>query len=68
MADNAKLLTTDPLILTEFGNRLNHINNSLKVVLLPSVDRHFKRAVELLELLKKEYKIDENTDVNVAMF
>jgi len=33
-----------------------------------SVDRHFKRAVELLELLKKEYKIDENTDVNVAIF
>ena len=48
--------------------RLNHINNSLKVVLLPSVDRHYKRAIELLELLKKEYKIDENTDVNVAIF
>jgi len=68
VADNAKLLTTDPIILTEFGNRLNHINNSLKNVLLVSVDRHFKRAVELLELLKKEYKIDENTDVNVAIF
>jgi hypothetical protein len=68
VADNAKLLTTDPLILTEFANRLNHINNSLKVVLLPSVDRHYKRAIELLELLKKEYKIDENTDVNVAIF
>jgi methylaspartate mutase epsilon subunit len=51
-----------------FGNRLNHINNSLKNVLLPSVDKHYKRAVELLELLKKEYKIDENTDVNVAIF
>ncbi|MEN9976883.1 MAG: hypothetical protein RIR36_1043, partial [Bacteroidota bacterium] len=46
VADNAKLLTTDPLILTEFA----------------------KRAIELLELLKKEYKIDENTDVNVAIF
>ena len=59
VADNAKLLTTDPLILTEFGNRLNHINNSLKNVLLVSVDRHFKRAVELLELLKKEYNLTD---------
>jgi hypothetical protein len=68
VADNAKLLTTDPLVLTEFGNRLNHINNSLKNVLLPSVDKHYKRALELLTLLKKEYKIDENTDVNVSIF
>jgi hypothetical protein len=68
VADNAKLLTSDPLVLTELANRLNHINNSLKNVLLPSVDKHYKRAVELLELLKKEYKIDENTDVNVAIF
>jgi len=68
VADNAKLLTNDPLVLTEFGNRLNHINNSLKNVLLPSVDKHYKRALELLKLLKKEYKIDENTDVNVSIF
>ncbi len=68
MAGKAKLFNNDPLILTEFANTLNHINNSLKVVLLPSVDRHYKRAIELLELLKKEYKIDENTDVNVAIF
>ena len=68
VADNAKLLTQNTFILTEYGNRLNHINNSMKNVLLPSVDRHFKRAIELLALIKEEYKIDENTKVNEAIF
>jgi hypothetical protein len=37
-------------------------------VLLPSIDRHYKRAVELLSILKKEYKLNENTDLNVSNF
>jgi hypothetical protein len=40
----------------------------MKNVLLPSVDRHYKRAIELLELLKKEYKLEEKAEVNVAIF
>jgi hypothetical protein len=68
VADNAQLLTYDNFILTEYGNRLNHINNSMKNVLLPSIDRHYKRAVELLSILKKEYKLNENTDLNVSNF
>jgi hypothetical protein len=68
VADNAQLMTTDTFVLTEFTNRLNHINNSMKMVLLPSVDRHYKRAVELLSLLKKEYKLDEKREENVAIF
>lgn len=66
--DNAKLLTNDEFILTEYANRLNHINNSLKIVFLPSVERHYKRAVELLEILKKEYKINENSEQNVTIY
>jgi len=61
-------MTKDDFVLIEYSNRLNHINNSMKNVLLPSVDRHYKRAIELLELLKKEYKLEEKTEVNVAIF
>jgi hypothetical protein len=68
VADNAQLLTYDNFILTEYENRLNHINNSMKNVLLPSIDRHYKRAVELLSILKKEYKLNENIDLNVSNF
>ena len=68
VADNVQLLTKDNFILTEYSNRLNHINNSMKNVLLPSVDRHYKRAVELLSILKKEYKLNENSDSTVSNF
>jgi hypothetical protein len=40
----------------------------MKNVLLPSIDRHYKRAVELLSILKKEYKLNENIDLNVSNF
>jgi hypothetical protein len=33
----------------------------MKGVLLPSIERHLKNAVELMELIKKEYKINEKT-------
>ena len=68
VADNAQLLTKDAFTLTEYSNRLNHINNSMKNVLLPSIDRHYKRAVELLSLLKKEYKLKEDSDLDVSIF
>ena len=68
VSDNAQFLLKDNFTLTEYANRLNHINNSMKNVLLPSIDRHYKRAVELLSILKKEYKINENSDLNVSIF
>ena len=68
VADNAQLMMKDDLILAEYANRLNHINNSMKNVLLPSIDKHYKRAVELLSILKKEYKLKEDTDVDVSNF
>jgi hypothetical protein len=68
VADNAQLMMKDNFTLTEYANRLNHINNSLKNVLLPNVNRHYKRAVELLSILKKEYKLYENSEVDIAIF
>ena len=68
VADNAQLMMKDDLILAEYANRLNHINNSMKIVLLPWIDRHYKSAVELLSILKKEYKLYENSEVDIAIF
>ena len=68
VADNAQLLTKDAFTLTEYSNRLNHINNSMKNVLMPSIDMHYKRAAELLTLLKKEYKLKEDSDLDVSIF
>ena len=68
VSDNAQLMIKDNITLTEYSNRLNHINNSMKNVLLPSIERHYKRAVELLSILKKEYKINEESDLDVSIF
>jgi hypothetical protein len=68
VADDVQLMTKDNFILAEYANRLNHINNSMKNVLLPSIDRHYKRAVELLSILKKEYKLKEDSVIVVSNF
>lgn len=68
VSDEAKLMTEDPAILTEFANRLNHINNSLKKVFLPGIDKHYKKAIELMTLLKKEYKLDEAKKADAIVF
>ena len=68
VADNPQLLSKDFFTLTEFANRLTHINNSMKGVLLPSIERHLKNAVELMELIKKEYKINEKTTETEALY
>jgi polyhydroxyalkanoate synthesis regulator phasin len=68
VADNVQLMTKDDFILAEYANRLSHINNSMKNVLLPSIDKHYKRAVELLSILKKEYKLKEDADIDVSNF
>jgi hypothetical protein len=64
VADNAQLLSKDAFTLAEYANRLNHINNSMKNVLMPNVERQHKRAVELLSILKKEYKLNEDSELN----
>lgn len=68
IANNAQLMTNNNITLTEFSNRLNHINNSMKNVLMPSINKHYKRAVELLSILKKEYKINEDSDIDMSVF
>lgn len=68
VSDNAQLMTNDKITLTEYSNRLNHINNSMKNVLMPSINKHYKRAVELLSILKKEYKLIEDSDIDMSVF
>jgi len=64
VADNAQLLSKDAFTLAEYANRLNHINNSMKNVLMPNIERQYKRVVELLSILKKEYKLNEESELN----
>jgi hypothetical protein len=64
VADNAQLLSKDAFTIAEYANRLNHINNSMKNVLMPNIERQHKRAVELLSILKKEYKLNEDSELN----
>jgi hypothetical protein len=64
VAENAQLLSKDAFTLAEYANRLNHINNSMKNVLMPNIERQYKRAVELLSILKKEYKLNEDSELN----
>jgi hypothetical protein len=64
VADNAQLLSKDAFTLAEYANRLNHINNSMKNVLMPNIERQHKRAIELLSILKKEYKLNEDSELN----
>ena len=59
----AKLMTMDPMILTEYANRLNHIRNSMKNVRIPMMDKLNEKAIELLKDLKKEYSLNDNTEV-----
>ena len=61
---NAKLMTMDPIVLTEYSNRLNHIRNSMKNVRMPMMDKLNEKAIELLKDLKKEYSLNDNAEVN----
>jgi hypothetical protein len=36
----------------------------MKNVLMPNIERQYKRAVELLSILKKEYKLNEESELN----
>lgn len=68
VSDNAQLMTNDKITLTEYSNRLNHINNSMKNVLMPSINKHYKRAVELLSILKNEYDLNENSEIDMSVY
>lgn len=65
---NAKLMTMDPIVLTEYSNRLNHIRNSMKNVRMPMMDKLNEKAIELLKDLKKEYSLNDNAEVNKIFF
>jgi hypothetical protein len=64
---DAKLMTYDKFVLTEYSNRLNHIKNSMKYVRMPMIEKLNKRAIELLIGLKKEYDLNDNAEV-VSIF
>jgi hypothetical protein len=64
---DAKLMTYDKFVLTEYSNRLNHIKNSMKFVRMPMIEKLNKRANELLIGLKKEYDLNDNAEV-VSIF
>jgi hypothetical protein len=64
---DAKLMTYDKFVLTEYSNRLNHIKNSMKNVRMPMIEKLNKRANELLIGLKKEYDLNDNAEV-VSIF
>ena len=60
---NAKLMTYNKFVLTEYSNRLNHIKNSMKNVRMPLIEKLNQRAIELLVGLKKEYDLNDNAVV-----
>jgi hypothetical protein len=62
VSNNAKMMTNDALVMTEYSNRLNHIRNSMKNVRLPLIIKLNKKANELLIDLKKEYKLNDNAE------
>ena len=64
---DAKLMTYDKFVLTEYSNRLNHIKNSMKYVRMPMIEKLNKKAIELLIGLKKEYDLNDNAEV-VSIF
>ncbi len=63
ITNNAKLMTTDKLVLTEYANRLNHIRNSMKNVRTPFVAKLNEKAKELILDLKKEFSLNDKTTV-----
>ena len=56
---NPVLMTTDPFFLTELANRLNHLKNSNQFVYILNLKRELSRAVQLMELIRKEYHLKE---------
>lgn len=67
VSSNAKMMTNDAFVMTEYSNRLNHIRNSMKNVRLPLIIKLNKKAKELLIDLKKEYDLNDNAEA-IAIF
>lgn len=55
----AKLMTNNNLKLIEYGNRLNHIRNSLSNVAIPIIDTSTKIAVGLMKELELKYHLKD---------
>lgn len=58
-----KLMNYDSFTLKEYNNRIVHIRNSIKNVHHPRILKLKNKAIELLVDLKKEYKLNDNVDV-----
>ena len=58
---NAKLMTNDPLILTEFSNRLSHISNSIQNIYIVYLLRQKKASEDLMELIRNKYHLSKGT-------
>ncbi len=54
----AVLMTTDPLILIEFANRIDHYKNSIINLYLPALKMEISNAEKLIGLIKKEYHLE----------
>jgi hypothetical protein len=63
VSKGVKLMNNDPMTLTEYSNRLNHIRNSMKVVQVPLIEKLHKKASQLITLLKKEYELNDKAEV-----
>jgi len=66
VSNNPKIMTTDSFTLKEYSNRLNHIRNSINIVHLPLLVRLNKKAAEIIVELKKEYQLNDNTNLEVV--
>ena len=58
MMGNPQLITKNPGLLSEFANRISHMNDLLKFnYKLRRVDRQVDNAIRLIKLIKKEYHL-----------
>ena len=58
-SSNPVLMNSDPFVLTELANRLNHLKNSYQFVYIPHLKSESAAAVQLIELIRKKYHLKE---------
>jgi ribosomal protein L17 len=54
-----KLMTTDFHLLTEYANRLSHIQALIKVVYTPRIQTMQKNAKKMIDLIEREYHLEK---------
>lgn len=60
--NDTKLMTTDLYILTEYANRIIHIRNTISNVRMPIIIKLKDNATDLIKFLKKEYKLNDDSN------